>query len=65
MKVYFWDNVLTDYTSGMMVAVASSVEEAREVILKECNYIPKGDLAKEPQVFDIDNPCAFICWGGG
>ena len=44
MKVYFWDNVLKDYTSGMMVVVASSVEEARETLLKECSYIPKEDL---------------------
>lgn len=32
LKLYVWENVLTDYTSGIMFALATSVEEARELI---------------------------------
>lgn len=65
MKLYVWENVLTDYTSGMMVAVASNVDEARARLLEECSYIPDEDLTKEPQVFDLLRSVAFVCWGGG
>jgi len=35
MKLYVWtENILADYTSGMAVAVAETVDEARKVILK-------------------------------
>lgn len=65
MKVFVWDDVLTDYTSGMMVAIAPTVEEARDALLKECNYIPEGDLNQQPKEFDLTEPAAFVCWGGG
>jgi len=35
MKLYVWEYVLTDYTDGIMFALANSVEEARELIRKE------------------------------
>lgn len=65
MNIYFWDNVLIDYTSGIMVAVANSVEDARASILEECSYVVAEDLAKEPQVFDTSKAKGFVCWGGG
>ena len=34
-RLYVWEDVLADYTSGIMFAIASSVEEARILILKE------------------------------
>lgn len=63
MKLYVWEGVLSDYTSGMMIAYADSVEEARELLLKECFYIPKNDLNQEPLV--VENKAAFYVWGGG
>ena len=65
MKVFVWEDVLTDYTSGMMVAIAPTIEEARAVLLKECSYIPEGDLNQQPKVFDLSESDAFVCWGGG
>ena len=65
MKVFVWDDVLTSYTSGMMVAIAPTIEEARVALLKECNKIPEGDLNKQPKEFDLSEPTAFVCWGGG
>lgn len=65
MKLFVWDGVLTDYTSGIMFAVAASVEEARVKLLEVCEYIPKDDLRREPAVYDCSEPVAYVCWGGG
>ena len=63
MKIFFWDNVLRDYTSGIMIAIAPNVDEARTAILKECSYVPEEDLAQTPQEFDLSEPRAFVIWG--
>ena len=65
MKAFVWEDVLTDYTSGMMVAVAPTVEEARAALLKECYYIPEGDLNQQPKELDLSEAVGFVCWGGG
>ena len=64
MKLYVWQNVLYDYTPGIMFAIASSVEEARSLLLKECDYIPEEDLAKAPEELSLNTPCAYYLWGG-
>lgn len=61
---YVWRNVLTDYTSGIIAAAASSAEEAREAVRKAANdngYV-FGETAAEPEVLDL--PAAVYCWGG-
>lgn len=65
LKLFVWEDVLCDYTSGMMVAIAGSVEEARATLKKECSYIPDDDLEEEPTVCELDHPVAFVVWGGG
>jgi len=65
MRVFVWEGVLTDYTSGMMVAIAPTIEEARAALLKECNYIPESDLSQQPKEFDLSETVSFVCWGGG
>jgi len=64
MKLYVWENVLTDYTSGIMFALANSVEEARGLILAKGDY-PQvfEDLDPEPKVYDT--PVGYQIWGGG
>lgn len=64
MKLYYWENVLWDWTSGIMFAIASSAEEARATLLKECSYLPAEDLSQEPKVIELDKPFAAFCWGG-
>ena len=64
MKLYVWQDVLYDYTPGIMFAIASSAEEARSLLLKECDYIPKEDLAKAPEELPLNTPCAYYVWGG-
>ena len=63
LKLYVWEDVLTDYTSGVMFALATSADEARSLILKKCDYVPSDDLAQEPKC--IETPEGFAVWGGG
>jgi hypothetical protein len=35
VKLYVWENVLMDYTSGIMFALANSIDEARMLIAKK------------------------------
>ena len=64
LKLFVWEDVLTDYTSGAMVATGRNVEEARKAILEKCNYVDKADLALEPKEVDLTEPWALVQWGG-
>jgi hypothetical protein len=64
-KLFVWEDVLIDYTSGVMFALAESVEEARSLIIEKCGYIPDKDLAKEPHVYNpATEKMGFYLWGG-
>jgi len=63
MKLYVWDDVLTDYTSGIMFAVAQSLEEARAMLRDECSFADDIDI--EPKVYDLTEPVCRVVWGGG
>lgn len=63
LKLYVWENVLTDYTDGVMFALATSPEQARELLLKNCSYIPDCDLNKEPKI--VTEPFALAVYGSG
>ena len=65
MKLFVWEGVLTDWTSGMMIAIAPTADEAREALLKECDYLPLEDLAQEPEEHDLTKNVAYYVWGGG
>lgn len=61
-KLFLWKDVLHDYDSGIMGAMAENVEQARDMLRKKDSNIPKYDLAKDPEIFET--PEVFICWGG-
>ena len=64
LKLYVWENVLTDYTDGIIFALASTVEEARAKVLKKDSLRPVADaIMAEPDVYD--SPIGFTLWGGG
>ena len=68
MKMYVWrENFLVDYTSGLAVAVANSIAEARQLLLDEATDWEKpyvdADIASEPEIFDL--PVAVFISGGG
>ena len=67
LRLYVWEDVLTGYTSGVMFALAESVEAARNMIIEA--YSEQGgdelkkDLECEPDVYE--KPFGFALWGGG
>lgn len=63
LKLFVWHDVLTDYTSGVMFALAHDVEEARKLIHVNCSYLIETDLELQPTVYDA--PIGFAVWGGG
>lgn len=65
MKLFVWTDVLTDYTSGIMFALAKDAEEARKLLREKCSYIPDADLGQTPDEYDLNTPLAFYIWGGG
>lgn len=65
LKLYVWERVLTDYTDGIMFALASSANEARELIIEESGGLQTvfNDLQLEPD--EYDSKVGFFLYGGG
>lgn len=63
LKLFVWYPALSDYTAGVMFALAPDVETARKMLLKEMNYIPDEELSREPKVYT--EPFALAIYGGG
>ena len=62
MKLFVWHDVLTDYSDGVMFAYANNVEEARKMVLQDCDYVG-SELNNEPTIYV--KPIGFAIWGGG
>ena len=80
LKLFVWHDVLTDYTSGVMFALAPTVEEARIQIVmvqdaktrEEAVRRLAGEGYQNQVMQDLrqepkvyDAPCGFAVWGGG
>lgn len=65
LKLFVWEDVLCDYSSGIMFALAHDVDEARKVIIEKnrSSSSVKIDLVADPVV--ITSPEGFAVWGGG
>ena len=69
MKLFIWKKVLTDYTDGVILALADNVEDARKIIIE--NYSESWGLQSvklsiydnEPEVHE--EQYSFVLWGGG
>ncbi len=67
LKLYVWHGVLTDWSSGIAFALASSPEEAKQEIMKTGvgDYHWQG-LKLDGEDFDeYDEPSGFHLFGGG
>ena len=62
LKLFVWEGVLSDWTDGVMFALAPDVETARKMLIEKCHYIPEHDLKQEPDVYTV--PFALAIWGG-
>jgi hypothetical protein len=66
LKLFVWEGVLTDWTSGMAVAYAYSAEEAVELLKKQLggnNFEGTKLDGVEPIV--VEGAAAFYVYGGG
>lgn len=71
MKLFIWDgpDVLTDYTSGMIVAFGNDLQEALLAVEKKCDHCMQSFPTHKPdRVIDLSEPIepeAWVKWGGG
>jgi hypothetical protein len=65
LKLFVWEDVLCDYTSGIMFALAEDVEQARYLIGGDdpLDSVLERDLKGEPEVYT--EPVGFFLYGGG
>ncbi len=64
LKMYVWEEVLTDYTDGLACVLAHNEEEARRLIKAEIdNPYVAWQFDEDPVV--VDSPKAFFVYGGG
>ena len=65
-QLYVWDDVLHDYTSGIIFAVADSLEAAMALVLSNEDLTSVRDaMGQPPKVFDLTEDVCRIVWGGG
>jgi hypothetical protein len=71
VKLFVWEEVLTDYTSGMIVVLAPDLETALAVVRDDPGTYDRHleDMgAHEPEVTDLSGdvkPQAWWVYGGG
>lgn len=70
LKVYIWTDVLEDYTSGFIIAFATTLEAARKAAIdNRPDYYDERTIREatmdKPTILTIENGMAFICSGGG
>jgi hypothetical protein len=65
LKLFVWRNVLTDWTDGIMFALAEDVGQARKMIeLAKDDWENTREIyEKEPEI--VDRPKGFLLHGGG
>jgi hypothetical protein len=64
LKLYVWEDVLRDYSAGMVCILAHDLEEALEVARQKFeSHIIEGFAGHPYQV--ITEPDAFYVYGGG
>ena len=66
MKLYIWEGVLYDYSSGMIVALAPDLDSALATV--EEDYVRAEMGRVKPTVIDLDGdvkPQAWWVHGGG
>lgn len=62
LMLYVWQEFSPDWSGGLAFSIASSEEEAREMIIKDRGFSPGdwGDLS----IHEVKEKCAFSVSGG-
>jgi hypothetical protein len=65
LKLFVWHNVLTDWTPGIIFALAENIEQARKMIERDKeDWMYTGEIyEKSPEI--ITEPKGFMLYGGG
>ena len=63
LKMYVWEGVLTDWTSGLVACMATSVEEARSLACASLGREDREIMTEEPEIYD--SPSCVYVYGGG
>ena len=63
MKLFVWEDVLTDWSEGIICVYAENELQARQLLLEKDNLAAKRVENITPKV--ITKPEAFVVWGGG
>ena len=66
LKLYVWEDVLCDYTPGIIVVMAESVDAARRAMARKHgkHSLVVEEMRATPQVFRRPG-VGFAVWGGG
>lgn len=66
LKMFAWDDVLRDYSTGLIVVLANDVDEARALVKDIYKYDPDEYVTEilnvEPDVYE--EPTVVYCQGG-
>jgi hypothetical protein len=70
MKIFYWDDFLPNWSSGIAVVIAENLKHAREILWEACcddamdyDYVKKEIYNKKPIEFSMQKK-AFYCHGG-
>ena len=67
MKLFVWQGIFTDYTSGIAFAIAPNVEDARRQLMvgNETSDYHKAELASTPSIYPVTRRVCFTVMGDG
>ena len=63
-KLYVWEDFCRDYTGGLAVAIATSKEEAEQLVIKECGWEPQVYNWGVLSIYPVNCPIAKKVYGG-
>ena len=63
LKMYVWEDILTDWTSGLIVVLVTSLEEARDLACENVGHYHGEIRNRTPDIYD--SPKSVHVWGGG
>lgn len=63
--LFVWDKFCPDYTDGLAVAIAETVEQAQKLVQQSVHYEIGKDEWGPVQKFPVTEPIAFWVNGGG
>ena len=55
MRLFYWDNVLADYTAGHVLIVAKNLNEAMKMLKKEDDYAFRQINGSSPTITSSTN----------